>query len=132
MKLTANERDANEPNIERGKAMVRPLVRNIEDCKVNDRSMIFFEEECETISVNIVSVPPGEKVEPSSHSDEEEVYIITKGKGMVRLDDDEYEVAVGAAIYIPRDTIHAVQCLSDENFEFVCVSNWPDNNPPMS
>lgn len=109
--------------------MRKHLVRVIEECKPNDRSMIFFENECETTSCNIVSVPKGHRVDPSSHPDEEEFYIIIKGRGIVRLDDDKYEVEVGTAVYIPRNTVHAVEGLSDENFEFVCVANWPDKLP---
>jgi len=109
--------------------MIKPLVRLIEDCKPNDRSMIFLEDECETISVNVVVVKKGEYTPPSSHDDEEEVYIITKGKGIVKLDEVEHEVEAGTAIYIPRNTEHSITGLSDEDFEYVCVANWPDQMP---
>jgi quercetin dioxygenase-like cupin family protein len=109
--------------------MRKPLVRTIEECKPNDRSMIFLEEECETISVNVVVVKKGERILPSSHPDEEEVYIITKGKGIVKLDDVEHTVSVGTAIYIPRNTVHEVIGLPGQDFEYVCVANWPDKIP---
>ena len=111
--------------------MRKPLVRVIEECKPNDRSMIFLENECETTSCNVVTVKKGEKIAPSCHPDEEEFYIITKGRGIVRLNDEYPEVTAGTAIYIPRNTIHAVEGLSDEDFEYVCVANWPDMEPPV-
>ena len=109
--------------------MRKPLVRVIQDCKPNDRSMIFLEEECETISVNVMAVKKGESIAPSCHPDEEEVYLITKGRGIVKLNDVEHDVTVGTALYIPRNTVHAVKGLSDEDFEYVCVANWPDQIP---
>lgn len=86
-------------------------------------------DEAETIISDYNRVKKGETSEPGNHPDEEEIYIVLSGKAKLKLGDDTYEVERGNVIYIPRNTSHLATCISDEDFEFICVANWPDKTP---
>lgn len=105
------------------------LKRKISDAKKKDGGLIFFPEECETIAVNAVSVKKGQSSQLAVHSDEEEVYLITKGKGIVELDGVPHDAEVGDIFYIPRNVAHFVRGTSVEEFEYICVAVWPDKIP---
>lgn len=105
------------------------LMRKISDAKNNEEGLIFFPEECETIAVNAVSVQKGQSSHLAVHDDEEEIYIITKGKGVVELGGVPHEAEVGNIFYIPRNVSHFVRGTSDEEFEYICVAVWPDKIP---
>lgn len=105
------------------------LKRKISDANKNEDGLIFFPEECETIAVNAVSIKNGQVSELAVHDDEEEVYLITKGKGIVEIDGVTHEAEVGDVLYIPRNATHFVRGTSEEEFEYVCVAVWPDTIP---
>lgn len=92
----------------------------------NEEGLLFFPEECETIAVNVVQVSNGQKTEPASHPDEEEVYTVLAGRGVVYLNGVPYPVTKGSVVYIPRNTEHIVEGISEEPLVYVCVANWPD------
>ena len=95
----------------------------------NEEGLLFFPEECETIAVNVVQVACGQRTEPASHPDEEEVYTILDGTGIVYLDGVSYPVTKGSVVYIPRNKEHIVEGTGKEPLMYVCVANWPDIVP---
>ncbi len=101
------------------------LVKSIADGLAQEEGLVFFPEECETIAVNCVHVEEGRKTEPAVHPDEEEVYVITSGEGVVYLDKMPYAVAPVALVYIPRHVEHIVEG-GKGGVTYVCVANWPD------
>jgi mannose-6-phosphate isomerase-like protein (cupin superfamily) len=90
----------------------------------------FLEEhEAETISSNYVRLKTNQSTTVGNHDDEEEVYIIMGGRASLRLGDTVQEVGFGDVVYIPRDVEHQATCISVEDFEYICVANWPDRIP---
>lgn len=102
------------------------LVRNIADAFSDSENLIFHEEECETLAVNVVRLQKGEQSGLACHPDEEEIYLVTQGKGAVELNGTAYPVRPGQVIYVPRNYTHRARNMADELFEYVCVANWPD------
>jgi len=105
------------------------LKRKISDAKKDEEGLIFFPQECETIAVNAVSLKRGQASQLAVHNDEEEVYLITKGKGIVELGGVPYAAEVGDIFYIPRNITHFARGTSVEEFEYICVAVWPDKIP---
>ncbi len=105
------------------------LVKRALDGMENEEGLIFFPEDCETLAVNVVQVSHGQVTEPAVHPDEEEVYVILFGTGIVRLDGTPHPVAAGNVVYIPRNTEHIIEGVSEEPLTYVCVANWPDLMP---
>lgn len=95
----------------------------------NEDGLIFFPEECETIAVNCVQVEKDQTTEPAIHPDEEEIYVILTGEGIVWLDGEKHLVQRDSVVYIPRNVEHVIEGKSDEPLIYVCVANWPDKMP---
>lgn len=95
----------------------------------NEDGLVFFPEECETLAVNCVQVIQGQVTDPAVHPDEEEVYVILSGEGIVWLDKKENPVQAGSVVYIPRHVEHIIEGKSEEPLTYVCVANWPDKMP---
>lgn len=108
---------------------MKQLVKCVLDGLKNEDGLIFSPEDCETIAVNVVQLKCGQVTEPAIHTDEEEVYIVVSGRGIVRLDGVPYSVSEGNVVYIPRNTEHIIEGTSEEWFTYVCVANWPDVIP---
>lgn len=82
-------------------------------------------EEAETIALGYVSVNPGESTKTGFHGDEEEIYVILKGRAILTIGDEECEVAGGDAAYVPRNHVHRMKCISEEKLEYLYFANWP-------
>lgn len=111
--------------------MKMPFIKKISDVEgYKDGNATFLAvSEAETISSNYIRIKNGEATELGFHEDEEELYIVLGGKAKIRLGDTIGEVERGSVIYIPRSTYHQSTCISKEDYEFICVANWPDKQP---
>ncbi|MFK7691636.1 cupin domain-containing protein [Paenibacillus sp. HJGM_3] len=111
--------------------MIKPFVKKISTLPGYLEEGVTFlpEEGAETISSNYVRVKQGQSTPEGLHDDEEELYIIIGGKARLELGDSVSEVEKGDVVYIPRNVRHRATCLSEEDFEYICVANWPDRIP---
>ena len=74
---------------------------------------------CE-ISVN--AVPKGFKVPFNHrHKQNEEVYIVLKGEGIITVDGEAVNVKEGSAVKIMPEASRTIENTSDGIFEFICV-----------
>jgi mannose-6-phosphate isomerase-like protein (cupin superfamily) len=105
------------------------LVRKIwEDVEVErpEEKLLVDRSEAETIALGYVSVEKENSTHLGYHDDEEEIYIILKGKALLKLGSEEVEVGPGSVAYVPRNTEHQMTCISDEKLEYLYFANWPD------
>lgn len=96
----------------------------------NEDGVTFLEvEEAETLNSNYVRIRPGQSSNAAYgyHDDEEELYFVVGGVGRLTLGEEVSEVKAGDVVYIPRNTFHQVTCISQEDFEYFCVANFPDH-----
>lgn len=106
-----------------------PVFRKIMEWKDYGLGYVIFDEEAEIIASNVVTLKKGETTAPSTHDNEEEVYIVMSGKGRVKVGEMEQEVETGTVIYVPRNAVHQSTGISDEDFIFVCVAIYFDRTP---
>jgi mannose-6-phosphate isomerase-like protein (cupin superfamily) len=59
------------------------------------------------LSVTWVDVEPGGEQKPHSHGPQQ-VYVITRGQGRMRVGDEERDVSEGHMIFIPPETEHGI------------------------
>jgi len=111
--------------------MIRPFVKHLSEVEgyAEGNATYLAVDEAETISSNYIRIKKGEVTELGNHPDEEELYIVLGGRAKLRLGDKYYEVGKGNVIYIPRGVNHQSTGISDEDYEFICVANWPDKCP---
>jgi oxalate decarboxylase/phosphoglucose isomerase-like protein (cupin superfamily) len=86
--------------------------------------------ETETVALGYVSVDNGKSTHTGLHDDEEEIYVILKGRARLVIGDEMQEVGPGDVAYVPRNYKHYMTCISDEKLEYLYFANWPDDLPP--
>ena len=65
-------------------------------------------------------IPPGERTLLHRHHTSEELYHVTAGKGLMQLDEDQFEIQRGDTIAIPPGTPHAVANIGAETLVILC------------
>jgi quercetin dioxygenase-like cupin family protein len=113
--------------------MIKPFVKKLKDCPgyAEGNAIFLPAENAETIMANFVRIKEGEDTPSGSiHDDEEEIYIVLKGKARIKLNEEDHIMEAGDIVFIPRNTFHEAVCISkDEDLEYICVANWPDKMP---
>ena len=80
---------------------------------------------CE-ISIN--TVPKGFKVPFNhKHKQNEEVYIILKGEGIITVDSTKLNVKEGSAVKVSPEASRTIENTSDSNFSFICIQTKKDS-----
>ena len=72
----------------------------------------------------IVYINPGEEIVLHSHP-EEELYYIISGTGTVTLDDEDYPIGPGTAVYIAGNRVHGQRPTGNEPIYMVAVVTPP-------
>ena len=106
------------------------LVEKIWEGKEKERireKLLIRKDQTETIALGYVSVEHGESTYPGLHHDEEEIYVILKGKAILMIGEEECEVGPGSVAYVPRNRTHRMTCVSEEKLEYLYFANWPEN-----
>lgn len=62
--------------------------------------------------VNEFEVAGGGAVEPHTHPTHEYYYVMS-GRGLMRIEDEEREIAQGDLVYIPPNKVHTLRPLTD-------------------
>ena len=111
------------------------LIRHIWDLPNEEKTqekILFDVGETETIALGRVTVEPGGTTQEGFHPDEEEVYVILKGRARLMVGDDIQVVGPGDTVYVPRNHRHRMACISEENLEYLYFANWPKEIPPVT
>lgn len=108
--------------------MITVLVRKIweeGEAVRPDEKLLVNEDETETIALGYVSVDNGKSTVTGFHDDEEEIYVILKGRAILMIGDETQEVGPGSVAYVPRNHKHKMTCISEEQLEYLYFANWP-------
>jgi len=65
-------------------------------------------------------IKPGGSIPRHSHWYEHEIYVL-KGRGIVGIEDREYEVSEGSVLFVPPDVPHWYKNIGEEDWEFLCI-----------
>lgn len=76
----------------------------------------------------LVYLEKGDQVEEHSHAAEEQMYVVLKGKGRLKLGGKETTIGPGMVVYIPRKTKHQVSAITS-TLVYVYVAVWPKGIP---
>lgn len=74
------------------------------------------------ISVQISEIPVGSEQPVHSHYPEQCYYII-RGKGLMIMEEQTREVAVGDAVYIPSSSKHGIKNIGNDILEYLTVNS---------
>ncbi len=111
------------------------LIRRIWEDNEKERpreKLLINREEAETIALGYVSVDHGNSTATGFHDDEEEIYVILKGRAILMVGEEKQEVGPGSVAYVPRNHKHSMTCISEEKLEYLYFANWPDTTTKIS
>jgi mannose-6-phosphate isomerase-like protein (cupin superfamily) len=115
----------------------RVLVRNLADDAVQETAYIAHGGAVATMVLDArdlkeigflahAVLEPGRVIE--AHRDSmEEIYYIYRGRGRMRVDEEERAVSEGDAVHVPVGSVHALANDSDRSLEILVVASpwWP-------
>lgn len=76
-----------------------------------------FKSKCDFVDHSVI--PPGTSIGGHTHENNEEVYFIIKGKGLMTVDGEEVEVSAGDLIFNKCYGTHALKNSGDEPIEIL-------------
>ena len=56
---------------------------------------------------------------------QEQVYVIVRGRGLMRVGDEQQEVVAGTLVFVPPDTPHAIRNTGEEPLVYVSATAPP-------
>lgn len=97
------------------------MIIQFDELKVAPESYADYRPIFETSRLNVthVRVWPGQSVPAHVHADEDQVYHVTTGKGIVELDSKREEVSGGSSVLIPLGTEHMITNTGSEPLDYV-------------
>ena len=104
------------------------IVRRIWEAGEEERpgeKLLINKEETETIALGYVLVDNGQSTKTGLHEDEEEIYVVLKGRAVLQIGDEETVVEPGMVAYVPRNHKHRMSCISEEKLLYLYFANWP-------
>ena len=70
--------------------------------------------------IRYFELPPGNASEYHTHEHEHGV-VVLRGKGRVRIGEQQVDLSFGDAVYVPSNEIHQFTNIGDEPFGFTCT-----------
>lgn len=71
------------------------------------------------------TIAPGAATTAHYHRASEELYLVTAGRGRLRIGEQEHDVAVGDCALIPAGAVHRIENTGDEDLVVVCACSPP-------
>jgi mannose-6-phosphate isomerase-like protein (cupin superfamily) len=82
------------------------------------------------LAITWVEGEPGSEQPLHAHPENEQVYVIIRGRGTMKVGGEEREVAAGTLVFIPPGTAHAIRNTGDDPLVFVSATAPPFALPP--
>ena len=77
------------------------------------------------LAITWVEGAPGSMQAVHGHPDNEQIYVIVRGRGVMQVADEMREVGEGTLVYIPPGAAHAIKNTSNEPLVFVSATSPP-------
>ncbi len=72
-------------------------------------------------AIKRIIVAPGQVLSLQRHRYRSEHWVVIAGRARVTVDDAVFEAAANTAVFIPKMSIHRIECSGEENLEFIEV-----------
>ena len=77
------------------------------------------------LAITWVDCPPGSSQPRHQHDTQEQIYVITQGRGLMTVGDEERELATGTLVFVPPGTPHTIRNASKEPMSYVSATSPP-------
>jgi mannose-6-phosphate isomerase-like protein (cupin superfamily) len=110
--------------VETGVSAFKALLRQENDEIRRDVFNLVLPQETDggVLHAGYTIVYPGCRTKGHTHPDREEVYYIVKGKGIMGVEDKEYEVEAGDAFYVHYGPFHTTRNPNSVPLEFFWIT----------
>ena len=82
------------------------------------------------LSVTWVEGAPGSEQPVHGHSENEQVYVIVRGRGVMKVGEEQRELGPGTLVFVPPGTDHAIRNNGQEVLLYVSATAPPFDLPP--
>ncbi len=116
----------NEMNKKEADTTFPELLEKKEDKVLRDSYIMISPDNSETedLTAGFTAVYPGCSTGGHSHCEYEEIYFITKGKGIAKIGEEKFDIEAGDCFHIPYGgAYHRVFNPNNENLEYYWVLN---------
>ena len=104
--------------------MHKEKLKEAEFASGRDEQLLVERSQTQGIGAGYVRLKEGARTEENIHPDEEEIYLILRGEGIVRIGEEEERVGEGDVLYVPAKTRHAVICNSPRGLAYLYFAHW--------
>ncbi len=77
------------------------------------------------LTITWVEGGPGSEQAAHAHPSNEQVFVIVRGRGIMKVGDEEEEVGPGTMVFLPPATWHAIRNTGEEPLVYVSATSPP-------
>ncbi|TMC74290.1 MAG: cupin domain-containing protein [Chloroflexi bacterium] len=114
-------------------------IKRLDEAPVNERGgqrswLLLTEGQfgSRNLAVTWVEGTPDSMQAVHGHPDNEQIYVIVRGRGVMQVADEMQEVGEGTLVYIAPGAAHAIKNTSDAPLVFVSATSPPFNPKELS
>lgn len=106
-------------------------LRNTSDSPVNRRggqvSYLLLNKDLgsQNLAITWVDCEPGSRQKDHRHDEQEQVYVIVRGRGLMRVRDEEEEVLEGTMVFVPPGHDHSILNTGTDTLTYVSATAPP-------
>ena len=79
----------------------------------------------QNLSITWVEGEPNSEQPTHAHPENEQVYVIVRGRGLMKVGDEEQEVVAGTLVFVPPQTGHAIRNTGEEPLVYLSATAPP-------
>jgi mannose-6-phosphate isomerase-like protein (cupin superfamily) len=110
---------------------ISPFIKNIEDLTLRNkyfRNVIYTSSNLQLVLMTLL---PGQEIGTEIHKNVDQFFRIESGKGQIIIGRDSYVIGDGAAIIVPKNTIHNIINIGDEPLKLYTIYSPPQHKNGM-
>ena len=81
------------------------------------------------LSITWVEGGPASGQQVHEHPEQEQIYVIVRGRGLMHVGGEEQEVRPGTLVFVPPATPHAIRNVGEEPLAYVSATAPPFERP---
>lgn len=106
---------------------ISPFIKNIEDLTLRNeyfRNVIYTSSNLQLVLMTLL---PGQEIGKEVHKNVDQFFRIESGKGQIIINNDSYIVGEGAAIVVPKNTIHNIINIGSKPLKLYTIYSPPQH-----
>lgn len=106
---------------------ISPFIKNIEELTLRNkyfRNVIYTSSNLQLVLMTLL---PGQEIGKETHRNVDQFFRIESGKGQIVIGNDSYIIGEGAAIVVPKNTIHNIINIGDRPLKLYTIYSPPNH-----